>query len=101
MKANNNLLVNQKNFSYLKYFRILGVFRTPMKDVESKELWILVSRVIEVYNRYRSPEGTAALLEFEKTCFTIEFEGTFCDSCGVQDYLDYFLYERARIVDNN
>jgi hypothetical protein len=64
-----------------------------MKSVVNSELNKLVLRAIEVYNRYRSPEATAKLLKLEKNGFTIEFEGGFCHSCGVQDYLEDFIYE--------
>ena len=52
-----------------------------------------VLRTIEVYNRYRSPEVTAKLVELERDSFTVEFEGSFCQSCGVQDYFEDFIHE--------
>ena len=64
-----------------------------MKSIVSPELNKFVLRTIEVYNRYRSPEATAKLLKLEKDGFTIEFEGGFCQSCGVQDYFEDFIYE--------
>jgi len=64
-----------------------------MKSIGSTDLGKLVLRTIEVYNRYRSPEATAKLLELDKDGFTIEFEGSFCQSCGVQDYFEDFIYE--------
>ena len=56
-----------------------------------------VSRTIEVYNRYRSPEVTARLVNQMKDGFTIEFEGALCQSCGVQDYLEDFIHELAEV----
>jgi len=64
-----------------------------MKKVRSPELRKLVLGTVEVYNRYRSPEATAKLLELEEDGFTIAFEGPFCQSCGVQDYFEDFVYE--------
>ncbi len=64
-----------------------------MKSIASTDLSKLVLRTIEVYNRYRSPEATAKLLKLEKDGFIIEFEGSFCQSCGVQDYFEDFIYE--------
>ena len=64
-----------------------------MKSIVNTDLSKLVSRTIEVYNRYRSPEATAKLLKLEKDSFIIEFEGSFCQSCGVQDYFEDFIYE--------
>ena len=64
-----------------------------MKKVLGSELSKLILRTVEVYNRYRSPEATAKLLRLEEDGFTIEFEGSFCQSCGVQDYFEDFVYE--------
>jgi hypothetical protein len=64
-----------------------------MKDNVGSSLTGLVSRAIEVYNRYRSPEATAKLVGAEKDGFILEFEGPFCQSCGVNDYFDDFIYE--------
>jgi hypothetical protein len=64
-----------------------------MTEIESAHLKDLVLRAIEVYNRYRSPEATAKLVEVEKDGFIIEFDGTFCLSCGAQDYFEDFICE--------
>lgn len=64
-----------------------------MKGIASTDLSILVLRTIEVYNKYRSPEATARLLKLGKDGFIIEFAGSFCQSCGVQDYFEDFSYE--------
>jgi len=78
----------------LKYVRN-GVLNggNLMKSAGRSELNKLVFRTVEVYNRYRSPEATAKLLRLEKNSFTIEFEGAFCQSCGMQDYFEDFVYE--------
>ena len=55
---------------------------------------------MEVYNRYRSPEATAKLLKLEEDGFAIEFEGSFCQSCGVQDYFEDFVYELKGLNNN-
>ena len=68
-----------------------------MKSITGTDLSKLVLRIIEFYNRYRSPEATAKLLKLEKDGFTIEFEGSFCQSCGVQDYFEDFIYELRRL----
>jgi len=64
-----------------------------MKGVAGAHLNDLVLRAIEVYNRYRSPEATAKLVGMEKDGFIIEFEGPFCQSCGVKDYFEDFIHE--------
>ncbi len=64
-----------------------------MKRIASTDLDKFVLRTIEIYNRYRSPEATAKLLKLEKDSFTVEFEGSFCQSCGVQDYFEDLIHE--------
>jgi len=66
---------------------------TLMKGISGAHLNDLVLRAIEVYNRYRSPEATAKLVGVEKDGFIIEFEGPFCQSCGVRDYFEDFIHE--------
>jgi len=68
-----------------------------MKNITGTDLSKLVLRTIEAYNRFRSPEASAKLLKLEKDGFTIEFEGSFCQSCGVQDYFEDFIYELGRL----
>jgi len=66
---------------------------TLMNGISGAHLDDLVLRAIEVYNRYRSPEATAKLVGMEKDGFIIEFEGPFCQSCGVKDYFEDFIHE--------
>jgi hypothetical protein len=66
-----------------------GTVGTNLKDA--------VLRAIEVYNMYRSPEATAKLVAVEKDGFIIDFEGAFCNSCGVRDYFEDFIYELETI----
>jgi hypothetical protein len=68
-----------------------------MKNIADTDLRELVLKTIEIYNRYRSPEAMAKLLKLEKDGFTVEFEGSFCQSCGVQDYFEDFIYELRRL----
>ncbi len=64
-----------------------------MKNSISLDFSKFVLRTIETYNRYRSPIATAKLLKLGNDGFTIIFEGSFCQSCGVQDYFEDFIYE--------
>ena len=68
-----------------------------MTEISSAHLKALVLRTIEVYNRYRSPETTAKLVLVEKDSFTLDFEGSFCATCGVRDYFEDFIYELETI----
>ena len=64
-----------------------------MKDKAVLSLDELISRAIDAYNKYRSPEATAKLVEAKKDGFILEFEGPFCQSCGVNEYFEDFIYE--------
>ena len=75
------------------YDDVLGIAGILMEGIRGTDLSELVLKVIEVYNRYRSPEATAKLVGMEKDGFVIEFEGAFCLSCGVRDYFEDFIYE--------
>ncbi len=68
-----------------------------MKNNVGSPLDELVSKAITVYNKYRSPEATAKLVEAEKDVFIIEFEGPFCKSCGVTEYFEDFIYDLVDI----
>ena len=40
------------------------------------------------FNKYRAPEIIAEIISFDKESFKIEFEGSFCYTCGFYDYFD-------------
>lgn len=46
-----------------------------------------VERAIEEYNKYRSPEATARLVKLENGEVVIVFEGSFCETCGVNEWV--------------
>jgi hypothetical protein len=75
---------------YGKFWRLQGKL---MKGVAGAHVDDLVLITIEVYNRYRSPEATAKLVGMEKDGFIIEFEGSFCLSCNVNDCFEDFIHE--------
>ncbi|MFW6122573.1 MAG: hypothetical protein ACOC80_16960 [Petrotogales bacterium] len=55
-----------------------------------------ISRTIDIYNRYRSPEITAILIAADEDTFVIDFEFS---SCAVlaKDHFEDFIYELERI----
>lgn len=57
----------------------------------------IVRRAVEEYNRYRSPEAVARLVKVDDDGVLIEFSGTFCETCGVYDWLEDFAYELERL----
>jgi hypothetical protein len=52
-----------------------------------------ISRAVERYNHYRSPEVKAKLIKAGEGGFTVDFEGPFCKSCGIYDYFKDLIYE--------
>lgn len=46
----------------------------------------------ELYNKYRSPEATCRVIEFNEDMVKVWFGGHFCRSCGVNDWLEDFIY---------
>jgi len=53
----------------------------------------ILREAIKRYNRYRSPEATARLLEAKERIFAVEFSGSFCLTCGIYDWLEDLIYE--------
>lgn len=51
-----------------------------------------LSSAIEEFNKIRSPEITAKLVNFDGKSFIIEFTGPFCYTCAFYDFLDDFKY---------
>jgi len=52
----------------------------------------LVDRAIEQYNRYRSPESTARLLRIDGDVVVVHFDGSFCLTCGINDWVEDLKY---------
>lgn len=59
----------------------------------------MVLKAIMEYNRFRSPEASAKLVKIAKNELILDFEGSFCRTCGVYDYLEDFIYELQRCAD--
>lgn len=57
-----------------------------------------VLEAVEAYNHFRSPEATVKLVKIEKDRMIMDFEGSFCTSCGVYDYLEDFVYELQNFI---
>lgn len=60
-----------------------------------------VVEAINEYNKYRSPEAKAKLVKISEKELILDFEGTFCKTCGVYDYLEDFIYELQKFADVN
>jgi hypothetical protein len=59
------------------------------------------SAAIELYNKYRSPEVTARLISIDAAGMTLQFEGTFCNTCGFMDYFEDLIFEVKRLASIN
>ncbi len=55
------------------------------------DLFSILQKTAREYNRYRSPEATAEVLEVRRDGFTVRFTGSFCRTCGFYDYFEDFL----------
>ncbi len=60
----------------------MSKIRNPIKRI--------TNRAIKEYNRYRVPEVKAKLTEFDEDWLKINFEGSYCLTCGFYDYFDDF-----------
>jgi len=66
--------------------------------VSLKGLKETVLKAVERYNRYRSPEATARLVEVGEEQVVVDFSGPFCTSCGVYDYFEDLVYESEALA---
>lgn len=51
-----------------------------------------VKEAIDFYNKYRSPEAKAKLLTYDPPYIKILFEGFFTCTCGINDWVEDFVY---------
>ena len=61
-----------------------------MKD---EELTKAVSKSLQTYNKYRSPEANAKLIKKEGSSIVVEFSGPFCDTCETYSYFEDLVIE--------
>jgi hypothetical protein len=57
-------------------------------EAVSLKLKKFVDKAVREYNKYRSPESTAKLLRIEGSNVMIKFEGPFCATCGINDWVE-------------
>jgi len=51
-----------------------------------------IDRAIEYYNRYRAPESVARLVSIDGDKVIVRFEGSFCRTCGINDWVEDFKF---------
>jgi hypothetical protein len=64
-----------------------------MTRIRSADLRDVVIGAIQVYNKYRSPDAKATLVRMKNDRFVVDFEGSFCESCSVREYIEDLIYE--------
>ena len=48
----------------------------------------LVEEAINEYNKFHGSEAIAHLRSFDEKGFTLEFTGSYCNTCGFYDYFE-------------
>ena len=51
-----------------------------------------ILKAIETYNKYRSPEAFAKLIDIKEDKTVVKFEGIFCYTCGIRDWIEDLVY---------
>ena len=51
-----------------------------------------LAEAVELYNRFRSPEARAEILKVEGDKTYVKVEGSFCETCGINDWVEDFVY---------
>ncbi len=70
----------------------MSLLAAPRKREEIRAIEKLVELAIKRYNRYRGAESQAKLLKIMGDTVVIAFEGSFCETCGINDWVDDFRY---------
>lgn len=52
----------------------------------------MLAKAVEMYNRYRGSEARAKVLRIDGDRVYVKIEGSFCATCGVNDWVDDFRY---------
>ncbi len=52
----------------------------------------LVEKAIKLYNKHRAPEAVAELLSITGNKVIIRFTGSFCRTCGVDNWVEDMVY---------
>ena len=65
---------------------------TRSRQVHITPLSKVLEDAINEYNKYRSPEAIAKLVEIKDSIITVEFTGSFCLTCGLIDWIEDLAY---------
>ena len=53
---------------------------------------MVIEKAVEQYNRFRGAEARASLIKVEGDSVWVLFEGDFCYTCGIRDWVEDFKY---------
>jgi len=70
----------------------MSLLVAPRRRDEIRAIEKLVELAIKRYNRYRGAESQAKLLKMMGDTVVVAFEGSFCETCGINDWVDDFRY---------
>ena len=70
----------------------LSLLAQPRTRDYEERLRRLLDLAIKRYNRYRGAESRAKLLRVRGDTVVVVFEGSFCETCGINDWVDDFRY---------
>jgi len=70
----------------------VSLLAAPRRREDAKAIEKLVELAIKRYNRYRGAESQAKLLKIMGDTVVVAFEGSFCETCGINDWVDDFRY---------
>ncbi|MGC9148969.1 MAG: hypothetical protein ACP5GI_05975 [Sulfolobales archaeon] len=60
--------------------------------ISKEEFTRIIKKAQSLYNRYRSPEAKARIMVFNEDILVVRFDGSFCETCGINDWIDDFKY---------
>ena len=64
----------------------------PRSKERADALRDFIEAAIKVYNRYRGAESRAKLVKLVGDVAFVVFEGSFCETCGINDWVDDLRY---------
>ncbi len=70
-------------------------------EVDYKVLKEKIELGINKFNRYRSPEAIAKLVNVRSNEIRVKISGPFCISCGLYDYFDDLRIELKESIGSN
>lgn len=60
--------------------------------MSKRDIKRILKEAIKIYNMYRRPEAEAEILGLKKDSAYIKFTGSFCKTCGANDWVEDFAY---------